>query len=45
MATIHIESNYDDIAKVVLMPGDPKRGEFIAKKYLKDYKSITYINL
>ena len=41
MATVHIESNKGDIAKVVLMPGDPKRSEYIAKKYLKDYKLVN----
>lgn len=43
MATIHIESNYDDISDIVLMPGDPKRGEYIAKKYLKDYKLVNTV--
>lgn len=41
MATVHIESNTGDIASVVLMPGDPKRSEYIAKKYLKDYKLVN----
>ena len=41
MATVHIESNKGDIAKVVLMPGDPKRSEYIAKKFLKDYKLVN----
>ena len=27
MATVHIESNREDISDVVLMPGDPKRSE------------------
>ena len=43
MGTIHIESNRDDIADVVLMPGDPKRSEYIAKKYLKDYKLVNSV--
>ena len=43
MATVHIESNVDDIASVVLMPGDPKRSEYIAKKYLKDYKLVNSV--
>lgn len=30
----HIESKRDSIAQTVLMPGDPKRCEYIAKKYL-----------
>ena len=37
MATVHIESNYDDIADIVLMPGDPKRSEYIAKKCLSKF--------
>ena len=43
MATIHIESEKEDIAKVVLMPGDPKRSEYIAKNYLKDYKLVNSV--
>ena len=39
--TVHIESKIDEIAKTVLMPGDPKRSEYIAKKYLKDYKLVN----
>lgn len=34
--TPHNSANIEDIAKTVLMPGDPKRAEYIAKKYLKD---------
>lgn len=43
MATVHIESNRDDIADIVLMPGDPKRSEYIAKKFLKDYKLVNSV--
>lgn len=43
MATVHIESNKGDIADVVLMPGDPKRSEHIAKTYLKDYKLVNSV--
>ncbi len=43
MATIHIESKADEIAPIVLMPGDPKRSEYIAKKFLKDYKLVNSI--
>ena len=32
--SVHIESNKDDIAETVLMPGDPKRCEYIARKFL-----------
>lgn len=43
MATVHIESNTGDISDVVLMPGDPKRSEYIAKKFLKDYKLVNSV--
>lgn len=43
MATPHIESKQEDIAKVVIMPGDPKRAEYIAKNYLDDYKLINEV--
>lgn len=32
----HIESRKEDIAPVVLMPGDPKRCEYIARKFLSN---------
>ena len=32
--TPHIDASPEDIAKTVLMPGDPLRSEFIAKNYL-----------
>ena len=41
--TVHIESKRDEIAKVVLMPGDPKRSEYIANKFLKDTKLVNTI--
>ena len=43
MATVHIESKKEDISDIVLMPGDPKRSEYIAKKYLKDYKIVNTV--
>lgn len=43
MPTPHIESNPNDIAKVVIMPGDPKRAEYIARKYLKNAKLVNSI--
>ena len=43
MATVHIESNRGDIADVVLMPGDPKRSEYIAKNFLKDYRLVNSV--
>lgn len=34
--TPHIEAKKEEIAKIVLMPGDPMRAKFIAETYLKD---------
>lgn len=35
--TVHIGAKKGDIAKTVLMPGDPLRAKFIAEKYLDDH--------
>lgn len=43
MSTVHIESKKNEIAKTVLMPGDPKRSEYIAKKYLRDYRLVNSV--
>ena len=43
MATVHIESNREDISDIVLMPWDPKRSEYIAKKFFKDYKLVNSV--
>lgn len=32
----HIEAQAGDIAELVLLPGDPKRAEYIATHYLED---------
>ena len=43
MATPHIESNKEDIAPVVLMPGDPLRAKYIAENFLsKKYVCIYW---
>ena len=39
--TPHIEAKQGDFAKTVLMPGDPKRAEYIAKTYLTDCKLVN----
>ncbi len=39
----HIESNINNIAKTVLMPGDPKRCEYIAKKFLSNAKIVNNV--
>lgn len=41
MATPHISAKKDEIAKVVLMPGDPLRAKFIAETFLED---VTQFN-
>lgn len=41
--TPHIEANKEDIAKVVIMPGDPLRAKFIAETYLSDYKLVNSV--
>ena len=39
--TPHNSAEIGDFAKTVIMPGDPKRAEFIAKNYLKDARLIN----
>lgn len=41
--SIHIESRKEDISDVVLMPGDPKRCEYIAKKFLANSKLVNNV--
>lgn len=42
--TPHIEAlSKDDFAKVVLMPGDPLRAEYIAQRYLTDVKIVNKV--
>ena len=43
MATPHIESKKEDIAKIVLMPGDPLRAKYIAENFLDDAKLINTV--
>ena len=43
MGTIHIEANIEEIAKIVLMPGDPLRAQFIAENYLEDAVQINKV--
>ena len=43
MATPHISANLEDIAPVVIMPGDPLRAKFIAEKFLKDAKEVNKV--
>jgi purine-nucleoside phosphorylase len=41
--TVHNEAKKEDIAKTVLMPGDPMRAKMIAEKYLDDYKLVNSV--
>ena len=43
MPTAHIESKLEDIAPIVLMPGDPLRAKYIAEKFLEDYKLVNSV--
>ena len=43
MKTFHIEAEEGQIAKTVLMPGDPNRAQYIAETYLKDYKIVNKV--
>ncbi len=43
MATPHIEALKEDIAPLVLMPGDPLRAKSIAEKFLTNYKQVNGI--
>ena len=41
--TAHIESKLEDIAKVVLMPGDPLRAKYIADNFLDNVKVVNTV--
>lgn len=41
--TPHIEAKKEEIAKIVIMPGDPNRAKFIAENYLDDYRLVNSI--
>lgn len=41
--TAHIESKLEDIAPIVLMPGDPLRAKYIAEKFLEDAKLVNSV--
>ncbi len=43
MATPHNTAEKGDIAKTVLMPGDPLRAKFIAENYLSDVKCFNEV--
>ena len=41
MSTPHIDAEASDFARVVLMPGDPRRATYIAENYLEGSRLIT----
>ena len=41
--TPHIECQKNDIAPLVIMPGDPKRARYIAEKYLENAKLVNSV--
>ena len=43
MSTPHNEANLGDIAKTVIMPGDPLRAKYIAEKFLNDYRLVNQV--
>lgn len=43
MTTAHNTAKFEDIAKTVLMPGDPLRAKFIADNFLSDVKVVNTV--
>lgn len=43
MSTPHNQASAGEIAKTVLMPGDPLRAKFLAEKYLKNVKQFNSV--
>lgn len=41
--TPHNEAKKEDIADIVIMPGDPLRSKYIAENYLTDYKLVNQV--
>jgi len=41
--TPHNEAKKEDIAKIVIMPGDPLRAKYIAENFLTDYKLVNSV--
>lgn len=41
--TPHNEANLEDIANIVIMPGDPLRAKYIAENFLDDYKLVNKV--
>lgn len=43
MSTPHNSANLGDIAKTVIMPGDPLRAKYIAENFLEDFKIVNKV--
>lgn len=43
MNPVHIVTEKDNIANIVLLPGDPLRAKYIAENFLTDYKLVNTI--
>ena len=43
MSTPHNEANLGDIAKTVIMPGDPLRAKYIVENFLDEYKLVNSV--
>ncbi len=43
MSTPHNQAEFGEIAKTVLMPGDPLRAKFLAETYLEDVKQFNAV--
>ena len=43
MSTPHNEANLGEIAKTVIMPGDPLRAKYIDENFLEDYKLVNKV--
>ena len=41
--TPHNEAKKEDIAEIVLMPGDPLRAKYIAENFLENYKLVNSV--
>ena len=41
--SIHINARQGEIAKTVLMPGDPLRAKLAAETFLSEYKEVTNV--
>ena len=40
---IHCNAKKEDIAKTVLMPGDPLRAKYIAENFLENYRLVNTV--